>query len=60
MEDRPQLGVIDVKRVARRIVHEPGDDLGRLDGDLPVGKRTGADMESERAAHDEHGGNRPA
>jgi hypothetical protein len=60
MEDRPEFGVIDVKGVPRRVVDEPGDDLSRLDRDLPVGERTGAQMEPERTAQDEDGGNRPA
>jgi hypothetical protein len=34
MQQRPEVGVIDVEGVARRILNDAGDHLRRLDGDL--------------------------
>jgi hypothetical protein len=60
MENRPELRVVDVERIAGGILDQPGDDLRRLNSNLPVGVSTGADVPPQRTAEDEDTGDRPA
>jgi hypothetical protein len=60
VEDRPKLRVVNVERIAGRIVDEPGDNLSRFDGDLPVGESAGADVPTQDSADDEQDADRPA
>jgi len=41
-------------------VDEPGDNLSRFDGDLPVGESAGADVPTQNSADDEQEADRPA
>ena len=54
MEQRPQFDVIDVERVVRRVGDEPGDDLRRLDRDMPGWKTDISDPEAEDPAGNQH------
>jgi len=60
VEDRPKLRVVNVERITGRIVDEPGDNLSRFDGDLPVGESAGADVPTQDSADDEQEADRPA
>ena len=60
MKDCPQLRVVNVERIAGRIVDESGNNLSRFDGDLPVGESAGADVPTQESADDEQEADRPA
>lgn len=60
VKNRPELRVVDIEWVAGGIFDQPGDYLGRLNSDLPVGEGARADMPSQRSAEDQHAGDRPA
>ena len=58
VQERPQLRVVHVERVAAGVLHEPGHDLGAFDRDLPAPVPDRADEETGGRAgrpHDEHG-----
>jgi hypothetical protein len=60
MQDRPQLRVIDVERIARRIVDQPRNNLSRFDSNLPIGEGAGADVPPQRSAEEQDAAQRPA
>lgn len=50
MEQRPQLGVIDVERVAGRVMDDARDDLRGFDRHLPARELQDSEQESQRPA----------
>ena len=54
MKNRPEFRVVDVKRIALGVPDVAGNDLGRFDRYLPVGKTNHPDAESKQPAEEEN------
>jgi hypothetical protein len=52
--------VVDVEGIVRRVLNDAGNDLGGLDGDVPVGEAGAADREPEKSADEQEDSDGPA